>query len=301
MSDTPDHPSDLSPQERPSDSPVARLSALWQQCQAPDLRAFFAGAGHLNTAELTDVLCTDQRERWLHGQRPEVEAYLQLHRSFHQGSEPAIDLIFGEFLVRRQLGESPTLDEYCRRFPDLAEQLRLHVGLCDALPGVGPVTDDSGSSQGENPSTATHVAETPSPGNECSESAPRRGPDAGAFESDYESFKRLLHDMARERSAETLLPLLVHRLAERPHVALARIWLVRPGDQCATCPARPECPDQIACLHLVASAGRPLVEEGDWSRLDGRNRRVPLGVRKVGLIAARGHPIEIANLDPDAP
>src|SRR5580692_7359074 len=41
--------------------------------------------------------------------------------------------IFGEFLERRQLGESPILDEYCQRFPDLAEQLRLHVRLYDAL------------------------------------------------------------------------------------------------------------------------------------------------------------------------
>ena len=35
--------------------------------------------------------------------------------------------IFDEFLVRRQRGESPTLDEYCQRFPDLADQLRLSV------------------------------------------------------------------------------------------------------------------------------------------------------------------------------
>ncbi len=40
--------------------------------------------------------------------------------------------IFDEFLVRRHLGESPILDEYCQRFPDLAEQLRLHVRLYDA-------------------------------------------------------------------------------------------------------------------------------------------------------------------------
>jgi serine/threonine protein kinase len=64
---------------------------------------------------------------------------------------------------------------------------------------------------------------------------------------------------------------------------------------------RPECPDQTTCLHLVARAGYPLHEGGDWSRLDGRNRRVPLGVRKVGLIAARGQPIEVANVEPDAP
>ena len=132
-------------------------------------------------------------------------------------------------------------------------------------------------------------------------SAASNASQAVAFESDYESFKRLLQEMSRERSAATLLPLIVRRLAERPHVALARVWLVRSGDECPTCPARPECPDQANCLHLVASAGRPLHEEGDWSRLDGLNRRVPLGVRKVGLIAARGLPIEVTNLEPDAP
>jgi hypothetical protein len=99
---------------------VARLSALWRHGQGPDLRAFQAEAGRLSAAELTDVLCTDQRQRWLHGQRPEVEAYLALHGSFHPGAEPTIDLIFGEFLVRRERGESPTLDEYCRRFGDRA-------------------------------------------------------------------------------------------------------------------------------------------------------------------------------------
>ena len=46
--------------------------------------------------------------------------------------------IFDEFLVRRQRGESPILDEYCQRFPDLAEQLRLHVRLYDALETVRP-------------------------------------------------------------------------------------------------------------------------------------------------------------------
>ncbi len=53
--------------------------------------------------------------------------------------------IFDEFLVRRQRGESPILDEYCQRFPDLAEQLRLHVGLYDALGEAGSETDVRGS------------------------------------------------------------------------------------------------------------------------------------------------------------
>jgi serine/threonine protein kinase len=52
--------------------------------------------------------------------------------------------IFDEFLVRRQLGESPSLDEYCQRFPDLAEQLRQHVRLYDALAEAGSETDVRG-------------------------------------------------------------------------------------------------------------------------------------------------------------
>ena len=90
MSDTPDSPSDLSRATGRSESPVARLSALWLHGQAPDLRAFLAGAGHLSAGELTDVLCINQRERWLRGDRPEIEAYLRLHSSIHAGSESGI-------------------------------------------------------------------------------------------------------------------------------------------------------------------------------------------------------------------
>ena len=281
MADAPNIP--VGPSGGPEDGPAVRLFALWRRGQPPDLRAFLAGAGHLDDDELTEVLCTDQRQRWLRGDRPAAETYLQLHESFYGASEHAVELVLGEFLLRRQLGEAPTLDEYCRRFPGLAEQLQLQVGLYDAWPASA--------------NAETRLAAV----GELSASVTLRGASLGGFDSDYRSFKRLLRDIARERSAGTLLPLIVRRLAERPHVALARVWLVRPGDQCASCPARPECPDQAACLHLVASAGRPLHEEGDWSRLDGRARRVPLGVRKVGLIAARGQPIEVPDLEPDAP
>ena len=107
----------------------------------------------------------------------------------------------------------------------------------------------------------------------------------------------LLLDMAQERSLERLLQLVVDRLARSERVALARIWLVRPGEGCATCPAADVCPDQRECLHLVASAGRPQADpSADWSRLTGDFRRFPLGVRKVGRIAATGEAIEVPDL-----
>jgi len=120
-------------------------------------------------------------------------------------------------------------------------------------------------------------------------------------EVEFESLKCLLLDMAQERSLDALLNLIVNRLVELPHMALVRIWLARPGDICASCRMREECPDQTSCLHLVASAGNPLAESGaDWSRLDGDFRRFPFGVRKVGHIAATGEPVEITDARKDS-
>jgi transcriptional regulator with GAF, ATPase, and Fis domain len=71
--------------------------------------------------------------------------------------------------------------------------------------------------------------------------------------------------------------------------ALARIWLLRPGDRCARCQMAPECPDQSRCLHLVASAGLS-------DRVDGSYQRVPFGVRKVGEIFATNKPLVTNDL-----
>lgn len=117
------------------------------------------------------------------------------------------------------------------------------------------------------------------------------------YEADFQSLKDLVLEIARERSAQSLLRKIVDRLAARPHVALARIWLRGPGDVCRTCPLGEECPDKSSCLHLVASAGRPVAGEADWNRVDGEFRRFPLGIRKVGHIAATGEPVEVTDLD----
>jgi hypothetical protein len=616
MPETPKHL--LGPQTA-RDDPVAQLTARWRGGEAPDLAAFLRDAGPLSAEELADVLCIDQRERWLRGERPDAEAYLRLYDSFYPHSEYALELVFNEFLVRRQRAEAPALQEYQRRFPELAEPLQVQAGLYDAMAQTGAVADSSTPTPREVPaltryaddtqaqrsvgpkrmagwpalpgyeivaevgrggmgvvykarqlSLQRHVAIKVVPENLADESVfgPRfhreqllaarlthpnlvsafdagrvRGlqylvmefvegvsldrlmdqrnplpvaeacalvrqaalglqyihehglvhrdikpsnlmlthagqvkvldlglarilnesapvgqitshgqflgtldymapeqclnshdvdiradvyslgctlyhlltgqppfaapvhetlfkkmkahieapvpplcdlrPDvcdrlaevlaermlakdregrfgtpgevvvalhafatganlvgflqaktAGAgllaattsspvlpavplptvvgrplrrsvvvprkVEPEFESFKRLLLDLARERSADALLRLIVNRLAECSSVALARIWLMGPGDVCATCRMRPECPNQTRCLHLVASAGRSLHDGVDWTRLDGQFRRFPLGVRKVGLIAACADAIEVPDLQQDS-
>jgi transcriptional regulator with GAF, ATPase, and Fis domain len=111
-----------------------------------------------------------------------------------------------------------------------------------------------------------------------------------------DALQHVLMAASRERSERSVLRIIVTGLAEQPHVALARIWLIGPGDICANCCMRPECPDQSRCLHLEASSGRSLAEPGaDWTRTEGDFRRFPLGVRKVGRIAAAATPLVVAN------
>src|SRR5262245_10851433 len=109
--------------------------------------------------------------------------------------------------------------------------------------------------------------------------------------------KGLLLDMAREHALPELLRLVVTRIAESSRVALARIWLVQPTENCTDCPTATACRDQSSCLHLVASAGRSALDsQVEWNRIDGAFRRIPLGVRKVGQIAMSGEPLEVPDL-----
>lgn len=107
--------------------------------------------------------------------------------------------------------------------------------------------------------------------------------------------------MGQQRELDSVLRLVVDRLADDKYIAMARIWLVRPGDICVTCPMRKQCPDQTRCLHLVASAGRSRVDHStSWTRLDGDFRRMPWGVRKVGQIAATGECVSVMDIEKNA-
>ena len=74
---------------------------------------------------------------------------------------------------------------------------------------------------------------------------------------DPEALQAVALTVAAERSVDRVLTQIVQGLVTQPAVALARVWLIGPGDICETCPMRAECPDQTRCLHLSASAGNP--------------------------------------------
>lgn len=116
-----------------------------------------------------------------------------------------------------------------------------------------------------------------------------------------EALKDLLLEIGQQDSLDAVLRTVVNRLAGEEHIALARIWLVRPGDICTSCLMATECHQRSRCLHLVASAGQSITNtDVHWSRLDGSFRRFPLGVRKVGRVAATGQCLAVLDIQKDA-
>lgn len=88
----------------------------------------------------------------------------------------------------------------------------------------------------------------------------------------------------------------VQELATCPDVSLVRIWLLQPGDQCATCRWTNSCENKTNCLHLVASAGNPLSKKTDVTgRRDGFVR-YPLSMAHLGHVASTGKPFGVVGL-----
>jgi len=112
-----------------------------------------------------------------------------------------------------------------------------------------------------------------------------------------QALQNIVLSVSGEYSVERVLGALVSGLVHDADAALARIWLIRPGDICASCRMRPECPDQARCLHLAASDGASRIDpEQRWDRIESDYQRFPVGIRKVGWIAAQGEALMLNDL-----
>src|SRR5690242_3124449 len=66
----------------------------------------------------------DQCARWQRGERVPVEVYLAGHPGVRADAQAALDLIGNEVLLRQEGGERVELEEYLRRFPEWAAEIR---------------------------------------------------------------------------------------------------------------------------------------------------------------------------------
>ena len=111
---------------------------------------------------------------------------------------------------------------------------------------------------------------------------------------------KLLLEVARLRSTDQLFDTIVRRFAERPHVALAALWLLDKGDVCSSCPRQTECSDRSRCLHLAASAMVPAeATTAQPDRTTERFSRIPFGFGNIGRVASTGRAFVSSTADQD--
>ncbi len=109
--------------------PDEQLWQRWRDGERVDLAEFLAGFRSLQPTELVAVLLIDQSERWRRGERIPAETYLRRFPSLDAEVEAVVELAYGEFLLREELGEKPAFEEYLQRFPRYQAQLDLHRAL----------------------------------------------------------------------------------------------------------------------------------------------------------------------------
>src|SRR5438874_2196902 len=80
-----------------------------------------------------EELLDSQSACWRQGEPLSVEMYLQLYPKLRADRELVLDLICHEMLLRERRGDSLDAEEYLRRFPDFAEELRMQLDVRQAL------------------------------------------------------------------------------------------------------------------------------------------------------------------------
>jgi WD40 repeat protein/predicted Ser/Thr protein kinase len=84
-----------------------------------------------------EALLDNQSEVWGRGQRTFVEEYLEHNPELRSDTNSLLDLIYHELVLRRRHGEDPSAEVYLRRFPDLAQPLRLLFDVEQAIDAPG--------------------------------------------------------------------------------------------------------------------------------------------------------------------
>jgi formylglycine-generating enzyme required for sulfatase activity len=117
--------SDLSSAQRAHlEQLVERFEQAWQRGEPPALDDFLPADAAERQAVLPDLVHIDLERRLKAGAAVRVETYLQRYPELAARPEVVFALAKAEFLLRRCDDPELSLDEYCRRFPHCAEQLR---------------------------------------------------------------------------------------------------------------------------------------------------------------------------------
>lgn len=74
--------------------------------------------------ELPEQVKTELETAICQGKQRHVETLLSCHKELASQSEAVVELIYFEYVLRQEAGQSPTPEEYLQRFPEYEERLR---------------------------------------------------------------------------------------------------------------------------------------------------------------------------------
>ena len=137
--------------------PVCIVACL---ARAGPVREIAPQGSPMLSATPIDSLIEDQGRRLRRGEAAPVESYLDQYPQLRDEAESLIALILNEVALREELGESPRLQEYVRRFPALSRELGLHFEVRSAL---GAISVPTLVTVGVAPEEQSHGAEEQGP------------------------------------------------------------------------------------------------------------------------------------------
>ena len=91
---------------------------------------------HVAHRPSNETILDEQREGWNTGDRPRVEELLARYSFLSDDAETVLDLIYHEYVIRRELGETPHPEEYLERFPEWSDALARQFAVDDVLRSI---------------------------------------------------------------------------------------------------------------------------------------------------------------------
>jgi serine/threonine protein kinase len=134
--------------------PAEVFEKLWASGEPPDLKAFIARLPPLTTEQLAALVRIDQRNRHGRGNPNPAEHYLAALPALATDKDWAFDVVYHEYLLREEHGQSPSAAEFAARFPQYAELLADQIGLHNAIGPTPHACEPPTTLLGETPAAA---------------------------------------------------------------------------------------------------------------------------------------------------
>jgi putative methionine-R-sulfoxide reductase with GAF domain len=108
---------------------------------APDVFSYLKAHPDVPPRECADILLIDQHHRWQTGDVVPVEKYLEEFPAVASDPELKLDLVFSELRnIARSTGETPDVDQFVARFPELGDDLIRQFEVAEWLESVAGAT-----------------------------------------------------------------------------------------------------------------------------------------------------------------